>query len=87
MPKICMDLLRKRDREEWWMRSTRPETREPPRVPPMAADGSKAPEESVPSPGLGISPVRQRARARTFNTSTKAAKEGENVEVQEHSIN
>lgn len=56
----------------------------------MAADGSRAWEEPVPSPGLGVSPVQQRTQARTFNTSTKAAltaEEGKSVEVEEHSIN
>lgn len=37
-------------------RSTGTESKEPKRVPPMT--GSMTPEESGPSPGLGVSPVQ-----------------------------
>lgn len=41
---------------ERWKRSTGTESKAPQRVPPMA--GSMTPEESAPSPGLGVSPVQ-----------------------------
>lgn len=65
-----------------------PGSKETLEAPPMAADGSVAPKQSVPSLGLGISPVEQKLKQEHPSTSVKVAltdKEGKNVEAWGHS--